>query len=812
VVRSIISTHLLLGVFALGMICATSGAAAAAPVRSDGRTRLDLRARELLDRFAAARTGAGGGYSDALADDLIALADSLEQARSDSLAWKCHRGAAALLARRGRGEEAAARNEHALRVALATGSPAMILRSRIALADSYRTAGRVEEAIATARSAVLDAVRAGDSLNVAEASNSLASSCLSIGRQGEAGEAYDRALAAARANRDAPNTIEALGGLAQYLHFCERNGEALVHADSAVALAQRAGNPHNRAVCYNVRSIILSALANQPAALADIDSACAIDRRSGNLRHLVQSRTSRARVYQRMGLTDACLAETDSLLAMASVREEDFRTRLLSLRGIALIEARRFAEAESLLLSTVGLAEHRRRELAEESSRAAAFYYGGQAHTTLARCYLEQGRIEPAWHALQRGRAAVLREHMEPSPACDPTLELTRLQRELLRANAAIVQYNDASRNPMVAFVLTGDSLEVVSLGIARHGADAETAIQLLSSGAPDSLCRAVLGRVARDIVSEVVARIPENVTRLYIAPPSDLTGFPFEELPIRPGPDPARPPEGDATPTTLGDRYAVTYLPNADLLLVLLDRACAAGGMMLVADATLPATKQEVRRLAVSGARRFQGQEASKARLIETLSADPCAVLHFATHATIDAVHPERSALRLGTKDFDLTTAQIESLALAADLVTLSGCRTSGGHTYISEGTLGLPRAFLIAGARSVVSSLWDVEDRAAMQFMTFFYAKLRDGLPRDECLQAARADMRRAGYSTRDRAAFVLTGVGHLPVTSLAGATVPPRPGPYAWGTGAVMLLALIGWLTRHFTAGSGRGRSRG
>lgn len=804
--------RLLGGAFALGLACAPLSAAGAVAARSEDRTRLDSRARELLDRFAAARTGAGGGYSDALAADLIALADSLEQARSDSLAWRCHRGAAALLARRGRGEEAAVRNEHALRVALATGTPAMVLRSRIALADSYRTAGRVEEAIATARSAVQDAVRSGDSLNVAEASNSLASSCLSIGRQGEAGDAYGRALAAARAKRDAPNTIEALGGLAQYLHFCERNEEALAHADSAVALSRRAGNPHNRAVSYNIRSIILSALANQPAALADIDSACAIDRRSGNLRHLVQSRTSRARVFQRMGRTDACLAETDSLLAMASAREEDFRTRVLSLRGIALIEARRFAEAESLLLSTVKRAEHRRRELAEESSRAAAFYYGGQAHTTLARCYLEQGHLEPAWHALQRGRAAMLRERVEPSPVAAPTLELARLQQELARANAAIVQYNDASRNPMVAFVLTGDSLEAVSLGIARHGADAETAIQLLSSGAPDSLCRAVLERVARDILFEVVARIPENVTRLYIAPPSDLTGFPFEELPIRVGSDANRPPEGNATPTTLGDRYALTYLPNADLLLVLLDRACAAGGMTLVADATLPATSLEVRRLAVRGARTFQGKEAFGARLIETLSASPCAVLHFATHATIDAVHPERSALRGAAKDSDLTAAQIESLALAADLVTLSGCRTSAGHTYISEGTLGLPRAFLIAGARSVVSSLWDVEDRAAMQFMTFFYARLREGLPRDECLQAARAHMRRAGYSARDRAAFVLTGVGHLPVASLAGASVPPHRGPYAWGAGAVMLLALGGWLVRHLTGPSGRGRSRG
>jgi CHAT domain-containing protein len=790
----------------------TATPVAADQLRADDQTRLDAHARALLDaRAASSRSGARGSYSAALADDLAAIADSLERACSDSLAWRCHREAAALLARRGRSAEAVTHNEQALRLALANGSLAMVLDSRIALADAYRTAGRLEEAIATARGAVQDAFSAGDSLSIADASNALGSACLLIGRLSEAGDAHSQALSVARATGDTPNLIEALCGMAQYLHLSDRNSEGLVHADSAVTLARLAGSLHRRAVSYNVRSIILSALARQPEALADIDSACAIDERSGNRRHLVQSRLSRARVYQRMGRTDACLAETDSLLAMPEATEGDNRARVLALRGIALIEARRFTGAEQLLSSMVTQVEQRRRELAEESSQAAVFYYGGQAYTTLSRCYLEQGRIEEAWNALQRGRSAVLRGHVEPIPPPDPTIELSRLRQELGRANAALVQYNDASRNPMVAFILTGDSLQVVSLGIAHHAAAAETSIQLLSGGAPDSLSRAALKRVAQRVLADVVRQIPTNVTRLYIAPPSDLSGFPFEELPIADSLYNTRSAADGTSPTTLGDRYAITYLPSADLLLALLDRACTGEGMVLVADPSLPATKEEVRRLAIPGARLFEGKEVSKAKLFEALGMSTSAVLHFATHATIDAVRPDHSALRL-TGETELTVAEIESLSLAADLVTLSGCSTSAGHTYIGEGTLGLPRAFLIAGARSVVSSLWDVEDQATMQFMTFFYAKLREGLPRDECLQAARLEMRRAGFSTRDRAAFVLTGVGHLPVACLAHAPTPFHWRPYAWGAGAAMLLAMGGGITRRVTAKSGRGRMRG
>ena len=81
-----------------------------------------------------------------------------------------------------------------------------------------------------------------------------------------------------------------------------------------------------------------------------------------------------------------------------------------------------------------------------------------------------------------------------------------------------------------------------------------------------------------------------------------------------------------------------------------------------------------------------------------------------------------------------------------------------------------GLQRSFLIAGARSVVTSLWDVEDRAAARFMSLFYHGLKSGQPRDESMRAARAEMAREGFKHRDRSAFVLTGVGDQPGAAVA------------------------------------------
>ena len=77
------------------------------------------------------------------------------------------------------------------------------------------------------------------------------------------------------------------------------------------------------------------------------------------------------------------------------------------------------------------------------------------------------------------------------------------------------------------------------------------------------------------------------------------------------------------------------------------------------------------------------------------------------------------------------LTSYEIATLKLRADLVVLSSCESSVGQDTGAEGVLGLTRAFLIAGARCVCGSLWPVEDVATERLMkTFYQRKLSQGL----------------------------------------------------------------------------------
>src|SRR5581483_457792 len=105
---------------------------------------------------------------------------------------------------------------------------------------------------------------------------------------------------------------------------------------------------------------------------------------------------------------------------------------------------------------------------------------------------------------------------------------------------------------------------------------------------------------------------------------------------------------------------------------------------------------------------------------------------LHFATHSLIDEKTPARSAVVLMAGDAEdglLDVSEISRLDLDCDLVVVSACQTGRGQLLSGEGIVGLSRAFLQAGARTVVVSLWNVSDGATGQLMKDFYANLSAG-----------------------------------------------------------------------------------
>jgi CHAT domain-containing protein/tetratricopeptide (TPR) repeat protein len=126
---------------------------------------------------------------------------------------------------------------------------------------------------------------------------------------------------------------------------------------------------------------------------------------------------------------------------------------------------------------------------------------------------------------------------------------------------------------------------------------------------------------------------------------------------------------------------------------------------------------------------------------------------VHFATHGYLDAARAGFSAVVLSMFDREgkpqdgfLRTHDIYNLKLPAELVVLSACETGLGKEVAGEGLEGLTRAFMYAGARRVVVSLWNVNDKATAALMQHLYTgMLRNNKTPAAALRAAQIEMLR-------------------------------------------------------------------
>src|SRR5262249_12960352 len=121
--------------------------------------------------------------------------------------------------------------------------------------------------------------------------------------------------------------------------------------------------------------------------------------------------------------------------------------------------------------------------------------------------------------------------------------------------------------------------------------------------------------------------------------------------------------------------------------------------------------------------------------------------MIHFAAHALGNSESPLDSAVALspGPDTYKLYAREIQAMPLAAELVTISACRSAGERVYLGEGLVGFAWAFLRAGARNVIASLWDVNDSSTAAFMRSLYAKVRDGQRPADALRAVKLEFLR-------------------------------------------------------------------
>ncbi len=327
-----------------------------------------------------------------------------------------------------------------------------------------------------------------------------------------------------------------------------------------------------------------------------------------------------------------------------------------------------------------------------------------------------------------------------------------------LPRDGALLQYT-LGESPGV-FVVTREATRHIKLGPARSIEGLANRFRGLAGQRPQRLRRAAMLEAARamfDAVLGPAVPILAGKTDLAIVAEGALLAVPFEAL-----------MSGDGK-YAIG-RYRIRYAPSASALLTLEKRALKRTGepaLLAFANpsiapgapnrlrsglepwrlAPLPHSDEEARAAARAWAPRkaevFSREHATE----DVLGSQPLerySVLHFAVHGLLDEARPRFSALALApsaSHDGLLQMHEIRRLRLQAPLVVLSACETALGENVSGEGVMGLSHAFLSAGARSVIATLWRVDDRSTSVAMIRFHRSLaRPGGTSAAALRAAR------------------------------------------------------------------------
>lgn len=334
---------------------------------------------------------------------------------------------------------------------------------------------------------------------------------------------------------------------------------------------------------------------------------------------------------------------------------------------------------------------------------------------------------------------------------------ISQIQSRLNGKTAVISYFMDEKNNRLYTFVITKSKYRILDNEIP---VDFDKQI----TGLRNSLFYNEIGiykSTADKLSKALLPKVRGGVTHLVIIPTGRMGVIPFEALFTRPSKNIT---DYSLLPYLL-NQYSISYEFSAGLILQkpeMNQSINTAPSILLCAPVqftsnarlgTLPGTELEVNAIeSLFESRQFKTEKLLGKNADEDNIKSPAIkgyrYIHFATHGIVDEENPELSRIFLNqgeNEDGNLYSGEIYNLELDADLVALSACETGLGKISKGEGVIGLSRALVYAGARSIIVSFWNVADASTSQLMTDFYTQLLSANNSDfsGALRAAKRDM---------------------------------------------------------------------
>ena len=477
--------------------------------------------------------------------------------------------------------------------------------------------------------------------------------------------------------------------------------------------------------------------------------------------------------------------------------EEEIFQYVEKIKGRAFLECL----AESSIDIFEGMDDLQRRSLRESSRRSSAMLLelARPHHTESARQDIK-GRLAQEEDRYFRILSSLKVDHPGFANLVSPVpCKLGAVQRALNNRNTAIIEYFLGDRGSFV-LKIKSDSLRIYPLATRKNIEESVKPFLKYLSSPPRKEIEG--SKAGRRIFSELLAPLEldkeHGLENLIIIPDGILHLLPFETL---------RPESLDGNASYLIDQFGLSYAPSASVFMYLenlkVDPSAYRGILsfgnpfyemapVLAAKipgqeagsfqyaghvfAPLPYSEEEIMTASsffpIDLRYIFMGREARE-RTFRKFTRQQYQIIHFAVHGYVDASRPFRSALLLSpTSDPEddglLQARELYDLQLKANLVVLSACETATGALEKTEGALSLTRIFFYGGARSVLSTLWAIGDRSAVDFMRIFYQQLSTGASKAQALRQAKIEMKKTLYSHPYYwAQFVLSGDPYSPIT---------------------------------------------
>jgi tetratricopeptide (TPR) repeat protein len=699
-----------------------------------------------------------------------------------------------ILMKQGRYEEALEHIALARKAAASLDLPTILASIDLEEAQAHQEQGRYREALVLldAAQARLRGLDASDLLGTIHEVRAIADYYL--GRFSEAVGELHAAMREYRAGGRVGQGATAHRNLGLLQFFLGETSSAIAQLETAARMHQQSGSPYDRAMDLDALGVVRqrsgdlagarrtleAALAALPADhalgrgdlrvdLAAVELASGAGRREAGLDLLRRAGALFAQEKDAIGLeqtatllADAALEAGDIATARGALenartlcgdrRPAELEWKMLYLEGRVLEAARQEREAGQRYAESVSEVERLRGDLAAAEWRAAILEDRIAPYRSLSRWYRARGDVEEAYRVARMAKARTFVERLSlPSFSVDSPAE--EVPRRLLPALGVSLSAIQANLEPgellldfffddggLVAFQVERAGLSATVIAERDPSASLAGTLEILRSpGRPASTPKTVeqswraAARLAGSRLFEPLLASMKSARKLLISPNGPLHGIPFAALEVE-----GRP---------LVARWSFSLLPAAESLLERrAPRPAASVAALILGDPagrdgeSLPGSADEARGVADRigpSASLFLGRAAMETVFRE--QAPHQAWIHVAAHGRVNALSPLHSYIQLAPgrgQDGRLEAAEIAAMSFPGSLIVLSGCET-GVEGGLSRGSAegderaGLPRAFLSAGAASVIASLWDVDDLEAQAYIPELYPLLEGRSP---------------------------------------------------------------------------------